>query len=271
VAYLTLGDGTPLWYSDDGAGKPLVLLQGLQFPSGYFWQHNVPELAHDHRVITLDTRGQGLSGKPMGGYTIAQAAADLHEAFVSLGLKDVCLAGVAFGGLVALEYVTRYGNDRLRALCLCEMTPRLLNADGWPHPTFGDFPVEAGEAYGAGVRADRGILKDFLYAAFAVPPAPEEIAAMQAQMYLTPTSVVADLIDDMVTKDFRALLPSITLPTLLIYGCGNNSVMPGDVGRWIASQIPGSELAELPGGGHSVFWEDPAAFNAALGDFAKRH
>jgi pimeloyl-ACP methyl ester carboxylesterase len=47
-------------------------------------------------------------------------------------------------------------------------------------------------------------------------------------------------------------------------------VMPGAVGQWMADRIPNAELVELQGGGHSVFWEDPAPFNAALNAFAAK-
>ena len=271
MAFHFLTDGTPLWYEERGEGRPLVLLQGLQFPSGYFWQHNIDALAANNRVVMVDLRGQGLAGKPSGGHTIAQNAADLAELLAALELEDVLLAGVAFGGLVALEYIRSQGADRLRALCLCEMTPRLVSAEGWAHPTFGDFPAEAANAYGDSVRADRGVLDGFLHAAFAEPLDPATLAEMKGQMFLSPTATVADLIDDMVKQDFRDLLPAIALPTLLICGRKNNPVMPGEVGRWLAEQIPDAELAELAGGGHSVFWEDPPAFNAALTAFAAAH
>lgn len=271
MAHHFLPDGTPLWYEERGTGKPLVLLQGLQFSAGYFWARNIDALAATNRVISVDLRGQGLSGKPNRGNTIAENAADLEHILDALGVRDGLLVGVAYGGMVTLEYLQATGGARLRAICLCEMTPRLINADDWAHPTFGDFPVEAGRGYGSAVRADRGVLKDFLYAAFATPPDPDTIAEMQAQMYLTPTTIVADLIDDMVTKDTRDLLPTVSLPTLLIYGRGNNPVMPGEVGRWMAARIPGAKLVELPDAGHSPFWEDAAGFNRALADFAAAH
>ncbi|UVO49677.1 alpha/beta hydrolase [Sphingomonas sp. SUN019] len=271
MAHHFLSDGTPLWYEERGAGRPLVLLQGLQFPGGYFWQHNVDALAADNRVVMLDLRGQGLSGKPMAGHTIAQNAADLAEFLAALDLRDVLLTGVAFGGLVILDYLQHHDVSRLRALCLCEMTPRLMSADGWAHPTFGDFPEAAAAGYADSVRADRAVLDGFLHAAFADLPDPATIAEMKAQMYLTPTATVADLIDDMVRMDFRDMLPSIGLPTLLLYGRKNNPVMPGEVGRWMAGRIPDAELVELSGGGHSPFWEDSAAFDTALNAFSARH
>ncbi|MGL6042833.1 MAG: alpha/beta fold hydrolase [Sandaracinobacteroides sp.] len=268
---LTLSDGCPLWYSDEGRGPALVMLQGLQFPSGYFWQKVTPELAKTNRVITIDLRGQGLSGKSAGRHSIRENADDLEDALGQLGLDHILLLGVAYGGMVALTYLKQHGAHRLRALCLSEMTARLTNAEGWDHPTFGDFPAEAGAGFAAGVRADRtAALGGFLLASFANTPDPATLAEMTAQTWLTPTETVATLIEDMVRQDYRADLSGITLPTLLVYGRSGNPVMPGEIGRWMQSRISGSELVELPGAGHSPFWDDPAGFTAAIADFAAR-
>jgi non-heme chloroperoxidase len=271
MPYHVLSDGVPLWYREQGCGKPLILLQGLQFPADYFWQHNLDTLAADHHVITLDLRGQGLSGKPNGDHSVSRNAADLGEFLAALDICDAMVFGVAFGGIVALKYMQEQDTSRLRALGLCEMSPRVMSAPGWEHPTFGDFPEEAALNYGNGVRADRSVLDAFLFAAFADPLQPGVMAEMKAQMYLTPTETVATIIDDMVKPDYRDFLPEISLPTLLIYGRRNNPVMPGRVGAWMAERIPDAKLVELDGGGHSIFWEDPVPFNAALSDFASRH
>lgn len=271
MPYHVLSDGVPLWYEERGVGKPLVLLQGLQFPAGYFWQKNIDALAKANHVIIVDLRGQGLSGKPNGDHGVRRNAADLDEFLVALDLRDAMLFGVAFGGIIALQYLKDFGPGRLRALGLCEMSPRIMSAAGWDHPTFGDFPEEAALGYGNGVRADRAALDGFMFAAFAEPLDPETLAAMKAQMYLTPTETVAAIIDDMVKPDFRDFLADIGLPTLLVYGRKNNPVMPGRVGAWMAERIPNATLVELDGGGHSVFWEDPDAFNAAVAAFAARH
>jgi len=269
MAYLTLSDGCPLWYSDEGEGPVMVMLQGLQFPCGYFWQKVTAPLAAHNRVLTIDMRGQGLSGKSIGGHTIAGNADDLAEALAILGLEKVLLLGVAYGGMVALTYLQRHGAVRLRALCLSEMTPRLTNDEGWAHPTFGDFSAEAGAGFVAGVRADRtAALGGFLMASFAVLPDETALTEMTAQTWLTPTETVATLIADMVEQDYRAFIPTIGVPTLLVYGRANNPVMPGPVGRWIAAVLPGSRLVELAAAGHSPFWDDPAGFAGAVNEFA---
>lgn len=272
MAYLTLKDGCPLWYSDDGTGPVLVMLQGLQFPGGYFWQRVLPALAARNRVICIDLRGQGLSGKSAGGHSIAGNADDLAEALAILGVEKALLLGVAYGGMVALTYLERHGGGRLRALCLSEMTPRLTNDEGWAHPTFGDFPAEAGAGFAAGVRADRtAALGGFLLSSFAVTPDAATLAEMTAQTWLTPTETVATLIEDMVRQDYRVMAATIGLPVLLIYGRAQNPVMPGPVGRWWQDAIKGSELIELAAAGHSPFWDDAPGFAVAVNAFSGAH
>jgi non-heme chloroperoxidase len=271
MAYHLLPDGVPLWFEERGEGKPLILLQGLQFPAGYFWQKNIDALAANNRVIIVDLRGQGLSGKPNGDHSVSRNAADLAHYIEARDINNAMVLGVAFGGIVLLKYLQEHNSSRLRAIGLCEMSPRVMSASGWDHPTFGDFPPEAARAYGNSVRADRTVLDGFLHAAFADPLDADILAEMKTQMYLTPTETVATIIDDMVEPDYRDFIYEITLPTQLIYGRKNNPVMPGPVGAWMAERIANSELVELDGGGHSVFWEDPAAFNAAVIDFAARH
>lgn len=271
MAYVDAADGTPLWWRDHGEGPPIVLLQGLQFPAAYFWSRVVPPLAQRHRVILLDLRGQGLSGKPEHGHTVGENAADLAHVLPKLGAEDAVIAGVAFGGMVALRMVLDHGPGRLRGLCLSEMTPRLPNAAGWAHPTFGDFPPEAAAGFGASVRADRdAALGPFLHACFAHPPDPQTLAEMRGQCWLTPTETVAALIDDMAGEDTRDALAGVSLPTLLIYGRRNNPVMPGEVGRWMQSRLPDASLVELADAGHSPFWDAPDAFAAGLAEFAGR-
>lgn len=268
----TLPDGTPLWFDDRGQGRPLLLLQGLQFPAGHFWQRNVEALAREHRLLMLDPRSQGLSGKGLGPHSLDQAADDLAAFLAAKGLAGVCLGGVAHGGMIALRYLERHGPARLRSLILCEMTPRLVSAAGWAHPTFGDFPPEAAAGFADAVRADRvAALGGFLLGCFAETPDAATLAEMTRETWLTPTAAVADYIADMVRFDCRDLLPAISLPTLLVYGRRNNPVMPGEVGRWMAGQMPNATLVELERAGHSPFWDDPDGFNAAVSAFAQAH
>ena len=270
MAYAWLKDGTPLFYTEQGSGRPLVLVHGLMFTTRRFWRDNIPELARGARVIALDLRGQGESGKPNFGYTIDKLADDLREFLAIKGLQDAVVLGVALGGLVLLNYLQRFGPERIKAISIVDMTPRLPSAPGWAHPTFGEFPLEAAQGYGAQVRKDRSGMRGFIQVGFAESPSDALLDELFAESYLTPTDVIADMVDDMVRQDFRAFLPTIKLPTLLLYGGAKNKTLPTRVGKWMAEQIPGSTLVEFDDSGHMLFLEEPAKFNRAVLDFVAK-
>lgn len=267
MATFWLSDETPLHYVDAGSGKPIVLLQGLMLTADYFWQKNIPALARTHRVIAPDHRSHGLSGKPMGGHSIAQCARDLKELLDGLDLQDVTLAGVAFGAMIMFDYLRQFGPHRLAKFAIIEAQVRLTNAPDWPHPTFGDFPAEAGAGFIAGCRQSRAPLKGFLQGAFATLPDEATMAEMQAQAWLTPTAAVIDYIEDMVAADYRADVAKIPVPTLFLYGRGGNHTLPTELGRWLHDQLPDSRYLEFKQSGHSPFWEEAERFNADLAAF----
>ncbi len=262
--YLRLDDGVPLFYIDEGQGKPLVLIHNLMFGADYFWQKNIPQLSQHCRVIAIDMRGHGFSGKPNGGYNIKQLASDINEVLVKLNLNDVVLGGMAIGALSILQYLNDYGSDRLNALILSEFTPRLVSAPDWEHPTFGDFPEEAAAGFADSVRADRDVLNNFVMAGFSQLPDDEILEEMLINTYLTPTETVAEFVEDMVEKDYRDALPKISLPTLLLYGGEKNQVFPTPLGKWVQSQIPNSELVIFSDSGHAPFWEESEKYNESI-------
>lgn len=264
MPYLTLSDDVPLFFVDEGEGTPIVLLNALMFNASFFWQRNIPELSKHCRVIGLDLRGQGLSGKPNFGYSIAQFARDLDEILTQLELRNVVLVGVSLGGFVSLQYLRDFGTERIGKLVLCEMTPRLPSAPGWEHPTFGEFPIEAARGYGSALRENRSIYRDFFNAAFLEPPTGKLLEDMVAQTYLTPTDVVADIIDEMAERDDRETLKALSVPTALFYGYPNNRILPTALGQWMQSQISDSRLVLFDRSSHSCFWEEADKFNREL-------
>ena len=72
-----LSSGATISYVDEGSGRPVVLLHGVAMSVAFF-ERNVSNLAHDHRVIALDFRGHGSSPYVDGGHTVAQYARDVR-------------------------------------------------------------------------------------------------------------------------------------------------------------------------------------------------
>lgn len=267
MAFITVEDGTPIYYQDQGSGPTLVLLHGLMLTADGFWTRNLDTLANRCRVIAIDHRSHGQSGKPLGTHSIQQCAADLKQVLDTLEVENACLAGVAFGAMVALEYRRHYQNHRLSKLAIIEAQVRLTNDEGWEHPTFGDFPKEAGVGFLEACRQSREALSGFLASAFGTPPEASQMQRMQQQAWLTPTQAAIEYVEDMIAADYRSDLASIDLPTLLIYGRMNNVPIPTEIGRWIAEQIPNSRLERFEDAGHSPFYEQADRFNSLLSDF----
>ena len=272
MAYVWLKDGTPLHYIERGKGRPVVLMNALMYSARYFWRKNIDGLAKGCRVIALDPRGHGESGKPNFGYTVSGLADDLNEFLEAKDLRDVVLVGVALSGFVILDYLRRHGRGRISAIGIVEMTPRLVSAPGWDHPTFGNFPQEAADNFGNGVRQDtsRAGLRGFFQAGYATPIDEATLAEIMAETYLMPTDAIADLCDEMVKQDVRAELASIPVPTLLMYGGPKNNLLPTGVGRWLKDQIPRSHYVEFADSGHNPFIEEADRFNAELLGFVGR-
>ncbi|MFF1250914.1 alpha/beta fold hydrolase [Pseudarthrobacter sp. NPDC058329] len=66
--------------------------------------------------------------------------------------------------------------------------------------------------------------------------------------------------------DYRDLLPTVAVPTLLLHG-EDDQRSPLPVARGLHRQIPGAALTVIPGAGHLVFAEAPEAFNAEVRRF----
>jgi pimeloyl-ACP methyl ester carboxylesterase len=115
-------NGIRLHYVEGGAGEPLVLLPS--WPQTW-WQFSrvLPRLAERYRVLALDLRGMGGSGKPATGYDKKTMASDVHALISHLDLGSVYVAGNDVGAMVAYGLAANYP----------EATRKLVMMDT-PHP-----------------------------------------------------------------------------------------------------------------------------------------
>jgi pimeloyl-ACP methyl ester carboxylesterase len=82
-------------------------------------------------------------------------------------------------------------------------------------------------------------------------------------------SGVAPMLHAIAEADLRHVLPTIDVPTLLLYG-ELDQRSPLDVADAMHTAIPASELRVLPGVGHMSNLEAPTEFNASVRDFLAR-
>ncbi len=99
---ITARDGTEIVYESAGAGEPVVLIHGLGSYIGD-WKPQIDALSRAFRVIAIDLRGHGRSGKPAGPYSIPLFAADVAEVADSLRFGPAHIVGLSLGGAVAFQ------------------------------------------------------------------------------------------------------------------------------------------------------------------------
>ena len=117
-------DGATLYFTDEGAGLPVLLLSGLT-RNGRDFDYLAPHLP-DVRLIRLDYRGRGQSEwTGAETYTVPTEAADVVALLDHLGVEKAAIVGTSRGGLVAM-ILAATAKDRLRGVCLNDIGPELM-------------------------------------------------------------------------------------------------------------------------------------------------
>lgn len=114
-------DGTVMYYEEEGAGSPVVLLHGLSVNTEQNWMSPgiwSQLVKAGHRVVGFDARGHGRSGKPHdpSAYQHDAMVKDVAACFDRLGLAEADLAGYSMGASTALQFAAT--DDRVRRLVL---------------------------------------------------------------------------------------------------------------------------------------------------------
>ena len=87
-------DGVEIAYEVHGDGRPtLFLIPPSPITHSRIWKAQIPFLARHYRVVTLDGRGNGRSGRPtaLGAHTRAANVADLVAVLDATGVTETVL------------------------------------------------------------------------------------------------------------------------------------------------------------------------------------
>jgi pimeloyl-ACP methyl ester carboxylesterase len=252
-------EGQQIAYERAGHGPPLVLLHGYVGDGPRTWRQQLDGLADDFTVVAWDAPGAGSSSDPPPDTGMGEYADYLAGFIKNLGFDRPHVAGLSFGGALALELCRRHpdiaasltltsayagwrgslpsevADQRLRqALALAELPPEELVDALLPTMFSETTPQEVVEAFGA--------------ALLAVHPVGFRAMARASAV------------------DLREVLPHIGIPTLLVYG-DHDVRAPLSIADALHAAIAGSELIVLRGTGHLCNMEAPHQFNAALRAF----
>lgn len=253
-------DGTRIFYDEQGQGPPLVLIHGWCF-SGRFFVRNVDALAEHARVITIDLRGHGNSDKPSYGYRVSRLARDVYDVLGALGLRDVTLLGWSLGCPVIWSYLELFGRERLAQAVFVEQSPRQYYGLDWKfaHAScFDDASLAFMQAQVELAIADFD--RNQIASIMATEPSEEERELFLSEMRKAPPFARNAIMADHTRKDWRDLLPTINLPSLVLVA-RKDKVFPWQGPAWVGEHIPGAQTVYFENSSHALFLDEPDKFN----------
>jgi non-heme chloroperoxidase len=259
-------------YEDHGSGRPVVLIHGYPL-SGRAWDKQVPALLEaGYRVITYDRRGFGQSSQPTTGYEYDTFAADLDALVEHLDLREAVLVGHSMGTGEVTRYLSTRGSARAaRGVLISPIPPFLLqtpdNPEGVPQSLFDGFAQAAMADNPAWMK---GFLDNF-YNMDTLRGTLVSDQAWQASWNLAVTASATASVACIGTwaTDFRADLPKIDVPMLVVQGDADQVLPLDKTGRRLPGLIHDVKLVVIEGGPHAIPWTHADQVNMALLDFLR--
>jgi pimeloyl-ACP methyl ester carboxylesterase len=208
----------------------------------------------------LDWPFPGFCGTaPLPSMTFPALTQALLETMDAKGIAKATLVGHSMGGMVAQDFAATHP-DRVARLVLYGTTP----AFGGRDPSFAEqfLAARLGPLEGRSMEDAAPAMLEGMFGEDADADAmPQALAALRA----VPADVYRDTLRCLTTFDRRADMARIAVPTVLIAG-DRDQAAPLKTMQRMAETIPGARIIVIPGAGHLIHLEKPAAFAAALRD-----
>jgi 3-oxoadipate enol-lactonase len=251
-----------LAYDDAGEGPALVLLHGHPF-NRRMWAPQVRSPSADFRVLAPDLPGYGDSPPRGPKVTMGELADAVRRLIDALEVRRPVIVGLSMGGLVAMELGLR-ASERVAGVVLAATTAAPVT------------PREAAERRATAERLERDGMLDVALemAARLFGPAarrnPAVVEPILSMMLRTPPDGAAAAMRGRAERpDYRALLPHLQVPALVVAG-DHDGYADESVVAELVGALPDPEVVRIPGSGHLPNLEAPDEFDEAVRRFASR-
>jgi 3-oxoadipate enol-lactonase len=243
-----------------GAGPAVLLLHGIGGSSESFAEQQ--GRLDGFTTIAWDAPGYGASADPADAHAVGEPADWYAGAAVDLlhclGHERAHVVGVSWGGVIATRMALRHP-ETLLSLTLADSSRgsgRTEDGQAAMLRRINDLAA-SGPARFAAQRGPNLLAPD------APDALAERVVTVMARVRLPGYRSAAEM---MAATDHSADLRKVSVPTLVLVG-EHDRVTGVPESEALAAGIPGARFTVLPGGGHAVNQENPAAFNAILGRF----
>ncbi len=257
-------DSVSLAYEIQGSGPLTVFLHGIG-GNRTNWYNQLEHFSDHFCAVTWDARGYGASADSPQPLKFSDYADDLRRLLDHLRAERAHIVGLSMGGMIAQDFYSRMP-ERVATLALVDTSAGFGAASEEERRDFLARRLDPLEKGLTPSDIAPGVVQ-VLASQYATPAAREQLIASLSALRVEPYKQALHAI---VTTDFRTLVPTIAVPTLVLVG-EDDIVTPPPASEFLARNIPGAVLAKIPQAGHLTNIEKPQEFNAALRQFLTPH
>jgi class 3 adenylate cyclase/alpha-beta hydrolase superfamily lysophospholipase len=259
VRYARAAGGVDIAYTVFGEGAlDVVVAFGfvthLDLEWRFPWFQQLQVLAAACRIIVFDKRGTGLSDRSLGYGSLEERSDDIRAVMDAAGSRRAVVFGVSEAGPMALLFAATYP-DRAQALILYGAGARALAAPDYPI----GFSREWANTFIAMMKRDWGSGR--AYGAHIQHPA-DAIEATRFLAQYERSSCTPQVVEEIERRNFeidvRAILPTISVPTLVMH-CARDPLVPVEFGRYLGDHIPSARYVEVDGDFHGSWRSEDLA------------
>ncbi len=263
TGYVTV-NGMRMFYREAGSdqGVPLILIHGWPLNSKLY-KHNITALASENcHVYAIDLRGFGKSDMGTMGnpkeMRISQYANDVLAFMDEMGIEKAIIAGMSMGGPITFA-MYQQAPDRFMGMLLIDT----VAADAPPfekHLWFGW--AQFIDQKGVGVIPKFAM--DEMLTVHARMNKPELVNTVEEIMKeASRKGAIAGAYALAYRPNFRPLLSSISVPTLILVGT-QDTIYPPAFSKYMHKHIPNSTLALIENGSHASVVEEAEQYNKVI-------
>jgi non-heme chloroperoxidase len=268
MSFVTVSDGTQIYYKDWGRGQPIVFSHGWPLSADDWDAQMLFFLQHGYRVIAHDRRGHGRSSQTADGHDMDHYADDLAALTDQLDLENAVHVGHSTGGGEVVRYLSRHGEGRVsKAAIIAAVPPLMVRTPANP----GGLPKEVFDGFQAQVAANRA---QFYYDVPAGPfygynrpgatPSQGIIWNWWRQGMMGSAKAHYEGIVAFSQTDFSEDLKKITVPVLVMHGDDDQIVPYEDSAPLSAKLLRAGTLKTYSGFAHGMPTTEAHTINADL-------
>lgn len=261
MPFSRLNDVRLYWREAGPKTAPAVMFANSLGTDSRLWDEIIAGLEGRYRVIVYDKRGHGLSEAAPGPYSIAMLADDALALADHLGLAKFAFVGLSVGGMIA-QQVAVQAPARLSALVICDSAAKIGTDESW------NARIKAVRENGLSGIADQ-VMERWFTPAYCTGK-PVDLAGWVRMLCATPNAGYIATCEALRAADLTASVKTISTPTLLISGDGDQSTPP-ELVKATADLIQGARFEVIKNCGHIPPAEQPEALLALLERHFKEH